>query len=147
MNKDWSVRISGYLDGELSPEERAAFERELAANPELAEELAALQAMKEVTSSMKLRELPDQVWERYWEGTYNRLERRVGWILFSVGAALLLAGGLYELALALIHNSSEPWWLRLAIGALSGGFAVLLVSVIRERFFMAKRDPYREVER
>ena len=147
MKRDWNVRISGYLDGELAPEERAAFERELAANPELAEELAAIQAVKEVTGGMRLREFPDQVWERYWQGTYNRMERRLGWILFSIGAIVLLTGGLYELALALISNSSEPWWIRLAVGALSGGLAILLISVVRERVFMAKRDPYREVER
>ncbi|MCK4411951.1 MAG: hypothetical protein KAY32_00270 [Candidatus Eisenbacteria sp.] len=147
MNEDRSVRISGYLDDELAPEERAAFERELAANPELVEELAAMQAMKEVTGSMKLREFPDQVWDRYWQGTYNRMERRLGWILFSIGAIILLAGGLYELTLALIRDSGEPWWIRVAVGALSGGLAILLVSIVRERLFMAKRDPYREVER
>jgi len=147
VNEDRSVRISGYLDDELAPEERAAFERELAANPGLVEELAAMQAMKEVTSSMKLREFPDHVWDRYWQGTYNRMERRLGWVLFSIGAIILLAGGLYELTLALIRDSGEPWWIRVAVGALSGGLAILLVSIVRERLFMAKRDPYREVER
>jgi len=147
MAKDWKIRISGYLDGELEPAERAAFEREFARNPELARELDAMRAMKEVTDTMKLREFPDQVWERYWEGTYNRIERRIGWILLSVGAVALMACGLYELVVALLKDAGEPWWIRVATGAVCGGFAILFVSVVRERLFMRKRDPYREVKR
>ncbi len=145
--EDWKVQISGYLDGELEPAERAAFEREVAHNPELARELEALQSMKEVTSGMRLKDFPDQVWERYWEGTYNRLERRVGWLFFSVGVMVLLGAGLYELALSLLQDSVEPWWIRLATGAVCGGLAILFVSVLRERLFMLKKDPYREVKR
>lgn len=147
MSKDWRVRISGYLDGELDAEERVAFERELTRDPDLARELESMRAMKEVTSSVKLTEFPDYVWERYWDGTYNRLERRLGWILFSVGAMVLLAGALYEAVLALIVHPSEPLWVRIAIGAVCGGVAILFVSVLRERLFMLKRDPYREVKR
>jgi anti-sigma factor RsiW len=147
MNKDWRVCISGYLDGELDPAEREAFEREAARDPELARELEALRALKEVTSGMKLSEFPDYVWDRYWEGTYNRLERRIGWLFLSLGAAALLAGGLYELVLGLIKDTSEPLWMRVAIGAACGGLAILFVSALRERLFMLRRDPYREVKR
>jgi anti-sigma factor RsiW len=147
MSEDWHVKISGYLDDELTPEERVAFERQVARDPDLARELEAMRAMKEVTSGMRLRDLPDQVWDHYWEGTYNRIERGIGWLLLSIGAIVLLAGGLYELALALLRDTVDPWWVRLAVGAVSGGLAVLLISVIRERLFMFKRDPYREVKR
>lgn len=147
MNEDWKIRISGYLDGELDPEERRAFEEEVARNPELAREFEETRAMKEVTDAMQLREFPDKVWERYWEGTYNRLERRVGWILFSIGAMVLLAAGLYEAAVALFRDSVEPLWLKLAVGVFCAGAAVLFVSVLRERLFLRRRDPYREIQR
>lgn len=147
MPEDWKVRISGYLDNELSPAEREAFELEVDRDPELARELDAMRAMREVTSGMKLEEFPDQVWDRYWEGTYNRLERGIGWILFSLGAIVLLGAGLYELVLALLKDASEPWWIRLAIGSFCGGLAILFVSVLRERIFVRSRDPYREVKR
>lgn len=147
MAEKWKAHISGYLDGELSPTEREAFERELGRNPELARELDSMRVMKEVTDEMKLKEFPDEVWDRYWDGTFNRLERRIGWILFSVGAMVLLATGLFELATTLLRDVSEPWWIRLSIGAVCGGLAILLVSVLRERLFALKRDPYREVKR
>lgn len=141
------VRVSGYLDGELSAEERARFERELKADPTLATEVERMRALKEVTSSMRLKEFPDQVWDTYWSGTYNRLERGVGWILLSIGAMVLLAAGLYELAVSLLGDSVEPWWIRAAVGACVIGLAVLFVSVLRERLFVRKTDPYREVQR
>jgi anti-sigma factor RsiW len=147
MAEDWKVRISGYLDNELSPAEREAFEREVERDPELARELDAMRDMREVTRGMKLEEFPDQVWDRYWEGTYNRLERGIGWILFSLGAIVLLGAGLYELILALLKDTSEPWWIRLAVGSFCGGLAILFVSVLRERIFVRRRDPYREVKR
>jgi anti-sigma factor RsiW len=147
MAEDRKARVSGFLDGELSPAERKAFEEELKRDPELARELAAIQSMKEVTDTMKLSEFPDRIWERYWEGTYNRLERRLGWLLFSIGAMVLLGTGLYELVMALLKDVGEPWWIRVAIGAVCGGIAILFVSVLRERLFMLQKDPYREVKR
>jgi anti-sigma factor RsiW len=147
MGEERQARISGYLDEEWSAAERAAFERELDRDPALARELESLRSIKEVTDSMRLSDFPDQIWERYWEGTYNRLERRVGWLLFSAGMALLLAGGLFELVMTLLRDSSDPWWVRLATGALCGGVSILFVSVLRERVFMHRRDPYREVKR
>lgn len=140
-------RISGYLDGELSDEERGRFERELRTDGVLAAEFERIRTLREVTASMRLKEFPDQVWDTYWSGTYNRLERGVGWILLSIGAMVLLAAGLYELAVTLLRDSVDPWWIRAAVGACVAGLAVLFVSVLRERLFARKSDPYREVRR
>ncbi|MBD3236845.1 MAG: hypothetical protein GF330_09085 [Candidatus Eisenbacteria bacterium] len=145
MSEQWHIRISGYLDGELTPEECNAFERELQRNPNLARELEEMRAMKNITSEMKLRDLPDQVWQRYWQDTYNRMERNIGWILFSVGAIILLGAGLFALASALFQDADTPWYIRLGIGTVCAGLAVLFASVVRERLYLRKHDPYREV--
>ncbi len=147
MSCEWTVRVSGYLDDELDCAERSAFESHLAGCAACRRELESMRAMKEVTGSMKLKEFPDQAWERYWEGTYNRLERKVGWIALSVGAIILLGTALYELAVALVTDNTEPPWTRLAVGLACAGIAILFVSVVRERLFMRGRDPYREVRR
>jgi len=147
MTKNWKIFISGYLDDELDPQERAEFERELAKNPSLAKELADMKSIQEVTGSMKLKDFPDQIWERYWDDTYNRLERNIGWFFFSIGAMILMAGGLYKLALSLLDDAGEPLWIRLAIGIGCSGLGILFISVLRERLFMRQRDPYREVKR
>jgi anti-sigma factor RsiW len=147
MPRNWRPYVSAYLDEELEPEELRAFEEELAHDPELLEEVEVMRKMKSVMSGMRLKALPDSAWDGYREQTYNRLERRVGWILLSIGAMVLLGYGIYELILFLVSGTELAWWIRVAIGALCAGFAVLLVSVIRERLFVWRRDPYREVKR
>ncbi len=143
--------ISGYLDDELDPTERAEFEAELVRSPELAQELEAFRQLRGVTAAMKLDPFPDDVFDDYWRTTYNRLERRFGWLLVSIGAIILLAAALARALPDFVHwllaSPEDPWWVRLAIGLLSVGGAVIVVSVIRERFFTERRDPYREVKR
>lgn len=142
-----SERVSGYLDDELEGAERTAFEEHLDGCVACAEELRATRALKEVTSHMKLTEFPDEVWDRYWRNTYNRFERKIGWTLLSIGAIVLLAAGLYELARHLLYDETTPWWIRLGTGFAAAGVAVLFISVLRERLFVRRRDPYREVQR
>ncbi|NLV71773.1 MAG: hypothetical protein GXY46_04095 [Actinobacteria bacterium] len=147
MTRDWTPYVSAYLDDELEPAERTAFEEELARNPGLREEMEEMRKMKSFVGGMTLRELPDKAWDHYRERTYNRMERRVGWILLSIGAMVLVGYGLYELVVFLVSDAEPAWWIRAAIGAACVGLAILLVSVIRERIFVWKRDPYREVKR
>jgi anti-sigma factor RsiW len=147
MPRNWRPDVSAYLDGELEPAERRAFEEELARSPELLEEVEAMRNMQSVMSGIRLKELPDAAYDSYRERTYNRLERRVGWILLSVGAMVLIGYGLYQLVVFLISDAELAWWIRVAIGAVCAGLAVLFVSVVRERLFVWKRDPYKEVKR
>ncbi len=145
--EEWRVLLSAYVDDELEPAERREIEERVKNHPELARELKELETMRGITSGMRLREFPDAVWDRYVEGTYNRLERRVGWILLSLGAMVLIGYGLYELVVFLVAAEEIAWWVKAAIGAVCVGLAVLSVSVIRERLFAWKRDPYRDVKR
>lgn len=147
MPKDWTPYVSAYLDNELEPEERRAFEEQLTRDCGLRDEVEATRGMKTLVSGMRLRELPDSAYDGYRERTYNRLERRVGWILLSIGAMVLVGYGLYELVVFLVADGELAWWIRAAIGAACLGLAILLISVIRERLFVWRRDPYREVER
>jgi len=145
--RDWTPYVSAYLDDELEPVERTAFEEQLGRDRRLREEVEEMRSMKSLVSGMRLRELPDGAYDHYRERTYNRLERRVGWILLSVGAMVLVGYGLYELVVFLVSDGELAWWIRAAIGAACVGLAILLISVVRERIFVWKRDPYREVER
>ncbi len=147
MPRDWRSYVSAYLDDELDPEERRAFEEQLARDPELAAEVDATRKLKSMIGGMRLRELPDKAWDDYRERTYNRVERRVAWILVSIGAMVLVGYGLYEFVVWLASGAELAWWIRVAIGAVCVGAAVLFVSVARERLFMWKRDPYKEVKR
>ncbi len=96
---------------------------------------------------MELKKPKPEVWKMYSTSVYNRLERRIGWILFSVGAMILLFFGGYKMVESIIQDTTTPLLIKVGIMALMGGFAVLLISVLRERLFVRQRERYKEVEK
>jgi hypothetical protein len=139
--------VAGYVDGELSGEELAAFERELATDAELRAEIEEFKRIKEVTGTMTYADLPDEVWESYWSSVYRKTERGLGWIFLSAGAILLLAFGAWQAFSGLWTNPDTPLWLKLGVSGSALGVVILLVSYGRERFFAYKRERYSEVEK
>ena len=96
---------------------------------------------------MELKKPQKEVWEMYWSSVYNRLERQLGWILFSIGAIILLFFGGYKAIEGIIQDPTIPALLKAGILAVLGGIVILLVSLVRERFFVRKRERYKEVEK
>ncbi len=137
--------LAGYVDGELSDEERQAFEAALAQDPELRAELEEFKRLQEVTGVMQYADLPDEVWDNYWQSIYRKTERGFGWILLSLGAIILLCFGLYEVMRELYVDSQIPLWVKIGVTAGGVGFIILLVSYIRERLFAYNRTRYKEV--
>jgi anti-sigma factor RsiW len=132
------------LDGEIAPGDRRELDDLIAAHPDLAAEWRRLTRVKEVTAGMSLRKPPEETWDRYWQSTYRRTERGLAWILLSAGALVLLGYWLWHAAGSLLEDSTTPPLLRAAIVAVGLGLAILAVSVIREKLFTNRRDPYQK---
>lgn len=147
MSSDMHEWLAGYVDGELSEEQRRQFEEELERNPKLREELEAFQKLQEVTGMARYADLPDEVWESYWANIYRRLERGIGWIVFSAGAIILLLFGLYHAMSSLYAAAEVPLWIKIGVTGVLAGTIILLVSYGRERLFAYNRDRYKEVKR
>jgi hypothetical protein len=139
--------IMASIDGELSGGERGELERLLDEHPALRVEWARFQRVKEVTEAMALRPAPEEVWSDYWASVYSRLERGIGWILFSLGAIVLLSYGAWTGVRELIADATMPWFMKVSLLALTVGTVVLLVSVVREKAFVGRRQRYKDVER
>ncbi len=139
--------ISSYYDKELDEEQRKIVEKHLEECSECCQEFEEMGKFEEVMSKMELKQPPKEVWKLYWASVYNRLERSVGWILFSIGAMIMLFFGGYKMVEGIIQDPSTPFLLKAGILAFMGGIVVLLVSLIRERFFVRKRERYKEVEK
>jgi anti-sigma factor RsiW len=135
------------LDGEISPAEQQILEQSLQQNPDLQSEWREMQRVKEVTSMISVRKPPEEVWASYWAQVYARNERKVAWVLISVGAVVLLSWGLWQAVLNVLAELDMPDFIKLAIGVLSVGIVILAVSVIREKLFVNKNDPYKDIER
>ena len=135
------------VDQELSGEERRELESALEENPDLLEELETFHRLKEVTDTMSPLKPPEETWDTYWEDVYRRLERGVGWVLVSLGTITAGTWAIWTAVGELIRDTTIPAYVRWGLLALIAGFVILFVSVVRERLFMQKNDPYKDVVR
>lgn len=146
--KDYEAMVSGYLDGELTDEQRERFEQHLHGCAHCQQQLAEMTALKESLAMMKFREPSDVELEKYWARVYSRLERGAGWVLLSLGAILLLCYGSFRLLEGLITDPTVDLVVKIGVVALTFGVVILFVSLLRERLAVRKVDRYsREIER
>ena len=139
--------ISSYIDGEVNEEQKRMVESHLKECPECQKEFEEMRKLEEVMGQMELKKPPRETWQVYWSFVYNRLERRIGWILFSIGAIILLFFGGYKAVEGIIQDQTTPLLLKVGILVAMAGLVVLLVSLLRERLFVRKRERYKEVEK
>lgn len=139
--------MMAYLDGELNDEQRRAFEQHLAGCPDCTREMAEFTRLKQITDSVTLLEPEDRLWDAYWGGVYNRIERGIGWVLFSVAAILLVIYGGFTAIEKVIQDPGVSMLLKAGLLVLLAGLAILFVSVVRERIYFWSKDRYRDVRR
>jgi predicted anti-sigma-YlaC factor YlaD len=139
--------MMGYLDNELSDEQKNRFEEHLAGCPECAGELKEFQKLKAITDEVTLVEPEDRIWQDYWNGVYNRIERSAGWVIFSVAAILLAIYGGFKLIEEIVTDDTVGMLLKIGLLALIIGLAILFVSALRERIYFWSKDRYRDVRR
>ncbi len=144
---DYKDLMMGYLDNELSNEQKRQFEEHLTGCSECKAELKEFRKLKAITDEVTLVEPEDKIWQDYWSGVYNRIERSVGWIVFSVAAILLTIYGGFKLIEEMIKDPNIETMLKVGLLALIAGLAILLVSVLRERLHFWQKDRYRNVRR
>jgi len=147
LQEHFQQLLMGAVDGELTPEQQLEFNQLIEAYPHLKDEWQEYAKLKEVVKTMKLKTPPDEVWDRYWLGVYNRLERGIGWILFSVGAIILITYGIYHFIETLIVDQQLSGIVKFGIVAVIAGVVILLISVAREKLIVRQKDPYKEVKR
>lgn len=139
--------ISTYHDGELNEEQKKVLEKHLEQCLDCQKEFEKMRKFEEVMGKMELKKPNEEVWKIYWGSVYNRLERRIGWILLSIGAMIFLFFGGYKMVEGIIHDPSTPLFIKAGILAVIAGVVVLLVSVLRERLYVRKRERYKEIEK
>jgi len=139
--------MMGYLDDELDDEQTRAFEEHLKDCPQCREELEQFRQLKKITDEVTLAEPEDRIWQQYWGGIYNRIERGIGWIIFSVSAILLIIYGGFKAIEEIITDPKVEVLFKFGLLALVIGLAILFVSVLRERLYFWKKDRYKDVRR
>ena len=144
---DYKALLMGYLDDELDDEQKNSVSLHLASCPQCTAELEEFRKLKQITDQVTLTEPEDRIWQNYWSSVYNRTERSIGWIIFSISAILLLIYGGFKFIEELVKDPTVDIILKAGLIALIIGLAVLFVSVLRERIYFRKKDRYKDVRR
>ena len=139
--------LMGYLDDEISDQERVELEKHLTGCDECTKELADFRDLKSITDDITLYQPEDEVFDQYWSSIYNRIERAAGWIILSVSGMVLLFYTGYMMIEEIIHDETLSWVFKGALLAFIAALSVLLVSVLRERLNNRKKDRYKDVRR
>jgi len=134
--------MMGFLDDELSDEDRRAFMERCYGDAALAEELAKYRRLQDVTNSMVLREPEDFEYERFFSRVSARIERRLGLVMLGVGASVVMAFLMLEL---FFSDLRAPLKIGMGIGLL--GATLLVQSVVRVWLKLRKLDRYQGVRR
>ena len=133
------------VDNELAETDRSALMEHLQSCRECNEVYEDFKSLKEDTVVLKPFLQPDLPWQEYWQGLYHRLERGLGWTLFSAGAIYLAGLAIYHLLISIWHDPQIGLPVKLAIYGLIFGGAILLISVAREKLSIRKKDKYRRI--
>ncbi len=139
--------LMGAVDQELTSSELKEFNHLVETNPGFQKEWEQYKKLKEVTQAMKFKSPSKEVWDNYWLNTYNKIERGIAWIIFSIGAIILITYGLFKAVEAIIADPQLQGIIKIGIIAVLLGLVILLVSVAREKLFIKRSDPYKEIQR
>lgn len=134
--------LSGYIDGELTQQDRQRVEVHCASDPESAKKLEELRALREKVGQSRLSELGEDIWRENMNNSTVRATRGIGW-LFFIGGLLLLGGWAI---FGFILESTIPLGVKLLTFAIYGGLGALFVSVLWQRLVERKTDKYKDVE-
>jgi len=135
-------RLSGYIDGELTQQERQRVEVHCADCVQCARELEELRALRETIGAAKLSQFGEDTWRETMADSSVKAARGIGWLLL-IGGVLACAG---IAVLAFLTDPSIELRAKLIAGAIYGGLGILFISVLRQRLIERKTDKYKDVE-
>lgn len=135
-------RLSGYVDGELTQQQRQRVDVHCASCAACAKDLRELQELRESIGKARLSDKNQDVWREMMSDTTVRRTRGIGWLLLTGGVLASLGIGVF----AVLFDSSISIVEKLIVSAIYGGLALLFYSVLRQRLIERKTDKYKDVE-
>ena len=130
-----------FLDDELTAEEKRQFEEHVKNCDDCRCELREFGRVVDLTNDFKLKAPDEEFWARYWDDLSHRLERGAGFFLMIAGIVVVLLYAVYKAV-------TSPEFLTfkgISIAVILLGLVVIFLSVVRERYYESKNDPYKGV--
>jgi predicted anti-sigma-YlaC factor YlaD len=134
--------LSGFVDGELTQQERQLVTLHCDQCAECRDNLANLRELRQRVGNAKLSEVGQDQWREKMNDSTVETTRSIGWLLFVVGLVVIAGIGL----VGFLFSDEVSFGIKLLMIAIYGGLALLLYSVLRQRLIERKTDKYKDVE-
>ena len=134
--------LSGYIDGELTQQDRQRVEIHCDDCETCAKQRDELIALRSDMGKANLSEIGEDIWRERMNDATVTTSRGIGWFLFGGGILAATGFGLFAFVFSAQVSVTE----KLLIGAIYGGLALLFISVLRQRLIERKTDKYKDVE-
>jgi hypothetical protein len=142
VDKHIGELLSGFVDGELTQQQRQIVTLHCDECSECQDHLARLRELRERVGKANLSEVGEDKWRETMDDPTVQTTRSIGWLLFISGL-LAIAGVILAV---FIFSDEIPVGMKLIMIAIYGGLATLLFSVLRQRLIERKTDKYKDVE-
>ena len=141
-NQHVGEQLSGFIDGELTQQERQIVTLHCEVCADCRENLERLQDLRHRIGESGLSEVGEDQWRESIEDPTVQLTRGIGWLLFVVGLLVVAGIGL----VGFLFSDDISVGMKFLMVAIYGGLAALFFSVLRQRLIESKTDKYKEVE-
>ena len=135
-------QLSGYVDGELTQQQRQRIDVHCAICAECAKDLRELQELRESIGKARLSNKNQDVWREMMNEPVVQRTRGLGWLLLIGGVLACLGIAVFMF----LFGSGVSLVEKLIASAIYGGLALLFYSVLRQRLIERKTDKYKDVE-
>jgi hypothetical protein len=142
VNQHVGELLSGFVDGELTQQQRQRVKLHCEGCGECRHTLDRLRALRDRVGNAGLSEVGEDKWRENMNDPTVQITRGIGWMLFITGLLAIAAVGLF----LFIFTNDMSVWEKLMVAAIYGGLAALLISVLRQRLIERKTDKYKDVE-
>ena len=138
---EMEILLSGYLDDELTQQQRQRVENLLERDGEYRRLLEELEQVKQKTESLHYRSPSAGEWDRIERAILQNFSRKLGWMVLWVWAILVTLYAGYEYAM----SPGEPLIQKMFVFGLFLGAGLLFVSVWTQRMRESRTDRYKGV--
>lgn len=134
--------LSGFVDGELTQQQRQWVRLHCENCAECQKDLDSLRELRGRVAGASLSEMGEDKWRENMDESTVQTTRGIGWILFITGLLIIAGIGLVQF----LFSDEIPFGIKFLLIAIYGGLGLLLFSVLRQRLIERKTDKYKDVE-
>jgi len=135
------IYLSGYLDGELTQQERQPVEIHIRSCEPCKQLLEELREAKQATHALDLEQLREEDWKLMEARIFEKVGQGLGWSILIVWLVVTTVYGLYQYG----ASPDEPIIEKMLVFSLFLAFGLLFLSVLSQRIRERRTDRYKGV--